>query len=86
MIRHMPCWGICWVGVGRLECWVEEQVERKVGFCENTYLNGKGVMSEVLTIDEIEARFPEEWVFIVDPDTGPDLKLRTSRTKYGVHR
>jgi len=34
-------------------------------------------MNEVLTMDQIEARFPEEWVFIVDPDTGPDLKVRS---------
>lgn len=34
-------------------------------------------MAEVLTMDQIEAQFPEEWVFIIDPDTGPDLKVRS---------
>lgn len=34
-------------------------------------------MSEVLKIDEIEARFPDEWILVIDPETGPDLKVRS---------
>jgi hypothetical protein len=34
-------------------------------------------MSEVMTRAEIEARFPDEWILVIDPDVGPDLKVRT---------
>jgi hypothetical protein len=34
-------------------------------------------MSDVMKIDEIEARFPDEWILVIDPDTGPDLKVRS---------
>ena len=34
-------------------------------------------MSEVLTLAEMERRFPDEWVLILEPDTGPDLKVRS---------
>jgi hypothetical protein len=34
-------------------------------------------MPEVMKIDEIEARFPDEWILVIDPDTGPDLKVRS---------
>jgi hypothetical protein len=34
-------------------------------------------MSTVMNIDEIEARFPDQWVLVIDPDTGPDLKVRS---------
>ena len=34
-------------------------------------------MAEVMKIDEIEARFPDEWILVIDPDTGPDLKVRS---------
>jgi hypothetical protein len=38
---------------------------------------GDMVMAEVMKIDEIEARFPDEWILVIDPDTGPDLKVRS---------
>jgi hypothetical protein len=34
-------------------------------------------MAEVMKIDEIEARFPDEWILVIDPETGPDLKVRS---------
>ena len=34
-------------------------------------------MAEVMKIDEIETRFPDEWILVIDPDTGPDLKVRS---------
>lgn len=34
-------------------------------------------MPEVMTIKEIEARFPDEWILVIDPDTGPDLAVRS---------
>jgi hypothetical protein len=34
-------------------------------------------MSEVMTLAEIEAQFPDEWILVIDPDTGPDLEVRT---------
>jgi hypothetical protein len=34
-------------------------------------------MSQVMTKQEIEARFPDEWILVIDPDTGPDLELRS---------
>lgn len=34
-------------------------------------------MAEVLTIDEIESRFPDEWILVIDPVSGPDLKVRS---------
>jgi hypothetical protein len=32
-------------------------------------------MSEVLTIEEINRRFPNEWVLIGDPDTNESLEV-----------
>ena len=34
-------------------------------------------MNEHMTIAEIEARFRDEWILVIDPDTGPDLKVRS---------
>jgi hypothetical protein len=34
-------------------------------------------MAEVMKIEEIEASFPDEWILVIDPDTGPDLKVRS---------
>jgi len=34
-------------------------------------------MAERMTIAEIEASFPNEWILVVDPDTGPDLSIRS---------
>ena len=39
-------------------------------------------MADVLTWQEIESRFPDEWVLIIDPDTGPDLKVRSGVVAY----
>jgi hypothetical protein len=34
-------------------------------------------MSQAMTIKEIESCFPDEWVLVIDPDTGPDLGVRS---------
>ena len=34
-------------------------------------------MSEVMNIHEIESKFPDEWILVIDPDTGPDLEIRS---------
>lgn len=34
-------------------------------------------MNEVLTRAEIEARFPDEWVLVINPDVGPDQVVRS---------
>ena len=34
-------------------------------------------MTEILTIDQIESKFPDEWILVIDPDSGPDLKVRS---------
>jgi hypothetical protein len=34
-------------------------------------------MAEHMTIDEIEARFPDEWILVIDPAVGPDLSVRS---------
>lgn len=34
-------------------------------------------MAEVLTLQEIEARFPREWVLIGDPETDESLEVLT---------
>ncbi|HEX3150207.1 MAG TPA: hypothetical protein VHR66_19170 [Gemmataceae bacterium] len=34
-------------------------------------------MSEVMTRSEIEAQFPDEWILVIDPETGPDLRVRS---------
>jgi hypothetical protein len=39
-------------------------------------------MSEVLTMAEMEERFPDEWVLILDPDTGSDLKVRSGIVEF----
>jgi hypothetical protein len=38
---------------------------------------GGDSMADVMTIREIEARFPDEWILVIDPDTGPDLQVRS---------
>ena len=34
-------------------------------------------MAESLTINEIESRFPDEWILVIDPELGPDMKVRS---------
>jgi hypothetical protein len=34
-------------------------------------------MNETLTRAEIAERFPNEWILVIDPDTGPDLMVRS---------
>jgi hypothetical protein len=34
-------------------------------------------MPQVMTKQEIENRFPDEWILVIDPDTGPDLEIRS---------
>ena len=34
-------------------------------------------MPETMKIEEIESRFPDEWILVIDPDTGPDLRVRS---------
>jgi len=34
-------------------------------------------MNEVLTRAEITKRFPNEWILVIDPETGPDLMVRS---------
>ncbi len=34
-------------------------------------------MAQIMTWSEIEANYPDEWVLILEPDTGPDLKVRS---------
>jgi hypothetical protein len=34
-------------------------------------------MNEVLTRTEIEARFPDEWILVINPDVGPDQVVRS---------
>jgi hypothetical protein len=34
-------------------------------------------MNEVLTREQIDAQFPDEWILVVDPDAGPDLRVRS---------
>jgi hypothetical protein len=36
-------------------------------------------MSNVMTIDEIETSFPNEWILVIEPDLGADLKVRSGR-------
>jgi hypothetical protein len=36
-------------------------------------------MDEVMTITEIEARFPDEWVLIQDPKTNEQLEVVSGR-------
>jgi hypothetical protein len=36
-------------------------------------------MDDLLTIEEIEARFAPEWVLIAEPQTDEDLQLRAGR-------
>lgn len=38
-------------------------------------------MDEVMTIAEIEARFPSEWVFVEDPETDEHLKVLRGRVR-----
>jgi hypothetical protein len=39
-------------------------------------------MSEVLTIAEIESRFPSEWVLVEDPQTNEALEVQSGRVLY----
>jgi len=32
-------------------------------------------MAEVLTIDEIESRFPDEWILVIDPVSDPQFNV-----------
>jgi hypothetical protein len=34
-------------------------------------------MPNVMTLKEIESRFPDEWILVIDPDMGPDLAVRS---------
>jgi len=34
-------------------------------------------VQNVMTIEEIESRYPDEWILVIDPDTGPDLAVRS---------
>jgi hypothetical protein len=34
-------------------------------------------MSKVMTRAEIEAQFPDEWVLLLNPDVGPDQRVRS---------
>ena len=34
-------------------------------------------MPNAMTIEEIESQFPNEWILVIDPNTGPDLKVRS---------
>jgi hypothetical protein len=36
-------------------------------------------MNDILTIEQIEAQFPSEWVLIGDPRTDPNQKLTAGR-------
>ena len=36
-------------------------------------------MTEVLTREEIEARFPDQWILVIDADFEPDLEVRSGR-------
>jgi hypothetical protein len=39
-------------------------------------------MDEVLTIDEMNERFPDEWVLIGDPETDASLEVLRGRVLY----
>ena len=39
-------------------------------------------MAEVLTIDEINKRFPDEWVLIGDPETDESLEIRSGKVLF----
>jgi len=39
-------------------------------------------MSEVLTIDEINRRYPDEWVLIGEPETDESLEVLSGRVLY----
>lgn len=39
-------------------------------------------MGEVLTIEEIEARFAPDWVLVGEPQTDEDLNLRAGRVVF----
>ena len=34
-------------------------------------------MPNVMSLEEIESRFPDEWILVIDPDMGPDLTVRS---------
>lgn len=39
-------------------------------------------MSEVLTREEMEARFPSEWILIEEPVTAPSLEVLSGRVAW----
>ncbi len=39
-------------------------------------------MNELLTLDEIKARFPAEWVLIGDPQTDDSLEVLTGKVLF----
>jgi len=42
-------------------------------------------MDEVMTMAELEARFPGEWVLVADPRTTKDLAVRSGRVVWHGH-
>jgi hypothetical protein len=36
-------------------------------------------MTEKLLITDIEAKYPDEWILLEDPDTGDDLKVKSGK-------
>ena len=36
-------------------------------------------MNQILTINEIESRFPEKWILIQDPETTTDLRIKAGK-------
>jgi hypothetical protein len=38
-------------------------------------LGGQIMMSEILSIQEIESRYPDEWILLEDPETGANQKV-----------
>jgi hypothetical protein len=39
-------------------------------------------MTSTMTWQEIVSSYPDEWVLILEPDTGPDLKVRSGVVAY----
>jgi hypothetical protein len=39
-------------------------------------------VADVMTWAEIEASYPDEWVLILEPETGPDLRVRSGVVAY----
>lgn len=34
-------------------------------------------MENVISITEIESLYPNEWILVIDPELGPDMKVRS---------